>query len=158
VTAAYGAQKPFVVRYIHELDSFLWSHSVKRLITAIRWTARLWSIPSIVALLLPYFVEGFYWMHADSLREVIGHLCFFAVLAGLIVAWRWEVLGGGLTVGGMGVFYVTWWFHGKLPRGPFFLLIAAPGLLFILCWLLARRIEVANRSEVAFRDAGGNDA
>ena len=114
---------------------------MKRVVTSIRWIARIWSIPSITALLLPYFVEGLYWLGATSIREVIGHICFFAVLVGLILAWRWEGLGGGLTVTGIVVFYVTWWLHGKWPRGPFFVLIAAPGFLFLLYWLLARRLQ-----------------
>ena len=108
-------------------------------ITSIRWIARIWSIPSIAALLVPYLMEGLYWLQANSIREVIGHVCFFAVLVGLISAWRWEGVGGGLTVGGIVVFYATWWLHGKTPHGPFFLLIAAPGFLFLLHWLLARR-------------------
>lgn len=119
---------------------------MQRLLMIIRWTARVWSVPSIVALLLPYFVEGLYWLQATSVREVIGHLCFFAVLVGLILAWRWEGLGGGLTVAGVVVFYVTWWLHGKTPRGLFFLLIAAPGAIFLLYWLLARRAQGAPHS------------
>ena len=112
-----------------------------KLASVIRRTARIWSVPSIIALLLPYFVEGLYWLQATSLREVVGHSCFFTVIVGLILAWRWEGLGGGLTVCGVVVFYVTWWLHGKTPRGPFFLLIAAPGFLFLLVWLLTRRVK-----------------
>jgi len=91
-------------------------------------------------------VEGLYWLQATSIREAIGHICFFAVLVGLILAWRWEGLGGGLTVTGVLVFYLTWWLHGKTPRGPFFLLIAAPGVLFLLHWLLTRRGQEATQS------------
>lgn len=123
--------------------------SMQKLPTIIRRTARIWSIPGIVTLLLPYFVEGLYWLGATSFREVIGHICFFAVLVGLILAWRWEGLGGGLTVGGIVVFYVTWWLHGKHPRGPFFLLIAAPGFLFLLYWLLTRRVQSLQPGEEA---------
>lgn len=59
-----------------------------RLTTVIRWVARVWSIPSIAALLLPYIVEGPYWLQARSLREAIGHFCFFGLMLGLILAWR----------------------------------------------------------------------
>jgi hypothetical protein len=112
---------------------------MEKLASVIRWTARIWSVPSIVALLVPYFMEGLYWLQATSIREMIGHACFFAVLLGLILAWRWEGVGGGLTIGGSVIFYVTRWLYGKSPRGPFFLLIAAPGLLFFLYWLLTQR-------------------
>ena len=111
---------------------------MRKLQTTIRWIARMWSIPSIAALLLPYMMEGLYWLEARSLREVIGHICFQAVLMGLTLAWRWEGVGGGLTVGATVAFYITWWLHGKTPHGPSFLLIAAPGLLFLLAWLLGR--------------------
>ena len=119
---------------------------MERVRTTIRWIARIWSIPSIVTLLLPYFMEGLYWLGATSIREVIGHICFFAVLVGLILAWRWEGLGGSLTVGGLAAFYVTWWLHGKHPRGPFFLLVAAPGFLFLLYWTASRFYNVSGLS------------
>lgn len=111
---------------------------MERLIKVLRWMARLWSVLSILALIVPYAMEGLYWLQATSVREVIGHICFFGVLVGLILAWRREGWGGGLTVGSTTAFYVVWWLHGKAPHGPFFLLIAAPGFLFLLCWLLTR--------------------
>ena len=112
---------------------------MKRWIVILRWMARIWSIPSIVALLLPYFMEGLYWLQAASLREVVGHVCFFAILVGLILAWFREGLGGALTAAGFIIFYATWWATGDLPHGPFLALIAAPGFLFLLCWLLANQ-------------------
>jgi hypothetical protein len=109
---------------------------MKGLLAIIRWTARIWSIPSMVALLLPYFVGGLYWLETTSLREVVGHVCFLAILVGLIVAWFREGLGGALTAAGFTIFYVTWWARGDLPHGPFLALIAAPGFLFLAYWLL----------------------
>jgi hypothetical protein len=119
---------------------------MNRWMKVLRWTARLWSLVSIIALLLPFFVEGLYWLGATSLREVIGHICFLAVLVGLIVAWRREGLGGGLTLAGTGSFYLTWWLYGKTVRGPFLLILAAPGFLFVLYWLLDRIVGEARRS------------
>ena len=111
---------------------------MNRRLTILRWVAQVWSVPSIFALLLPYSVEGVYWLQATSVREAIGHLCFFAILVGLVLAWRWEGLGGALTVAGLAAFYVTWWLYGRSPRGPYLALVAAPGFLFLLHWLLAR--------------------
>ena len=112
---------------------------MKELHTIIRWTARIWSIPGIAVLLLPYLMEGLYWLEASSWREVVGHVCFFAVLVGLILAWFREGLGGALTSAGFTVFYLTWGATGDLPKGPFLALIAAPGFLFLAYWLLTRR-------------------
>ena len=109
-----------------------------RWLRVLLWIARAWSVVSIVALLLPFFVEGLYWLSATTLREVIGHACFLAVLVGLIIAWRWHGLGGALTLAGMGFFYLTWWLYGKTVQGPFLLIVAAPGLIFLLYWLLDR--------------------
>jgi hypothetical protein len=114
---------------------------MEKLTNGIRWVARALSIPSVLVLLFPYFVEGLYWLGATSIREVIGHACFLAILAGLILAWRWEGWGGGLTVAGTVAFYVTWWLHGTSPRGPFLVLVAAPGLLFCVYWLLTPGAE-----------------
>jgi hypothetical protein len=114
---------------------------MKRWMTIIRWVARVWSIPSIVALLLPYLMEGLYWLQAASPREVVGHVCFFAILVGLILAWLREGLGGALAVAGFTIFYVTWWATGDSPHGPFLALIAVPGFLFLTYWLLTRCLQ-----------------
>ena len=112
-----------------------------RWLRVILWIARAWSVVSIVALLLPFFVEGLYWLSATTVREVIGHICFLAVLVGLIIAWRWHGLGGGLALAGIAVFYLTWWLYGKTVQGPFLLIVGAPGLLFLLYWLLDRAAQ-----------------
>jgi hypothetical protein len=65
------------------------------LITAIRWYARIWSIPSIGLPLRSYCVKGSYWPEAISVREALGDLCFFAVLVGLVLGWHWEGAGVG---------------------------------------------------------------
>jgi hypothetical protein len=119
---------------------------MNRWMKVLRWTARVWSIVSIIALLLPFFVEGLYWLGATSFREVIGHICFLTVLIGLIVAWRHEGWGGGLVLAGTGVFYLTWWLYGKTVQGPFLLILAAPGLLFVLYWLLDRTARQVTQS------------
>jgi len=63
----------------------------------------------------------------------------FGVCVGMIVAWRWEGLGEGITVGSLLAFYVALRvINGRFPRGPWFALIAAPGILFLICWLLSR--------------------
>jgi hypothetical protein len=118
-----------------------------KLATIVRWMARVWSVPSVVVLLVPYVMEGLYWLQAASIQEAIGHICFAAILAGLILAWWRERLGGALTVAGLAGFYITWWLHGESPRGPALILIAAPGFLFLLAWLLARYGPEASGAE-----------
>jgi len=56
---------------------------------------------------------------------------FVIVFVGLVLAWRWEILGGSLIVLGMAAFYLLdYLFSGSFPRGLVFLLIASPGVLF----------------------------
>ena len=58
----------------------------------------------------------------------------YGVLLGLVLAWRFEKTGGFVAALSMVLFYVIHQVEsGGLPRGPWFFLIAAPGLLFICC-------------------------
>ena len=64
------------------------------------------------------------------------------LFAGFLVAWRREGIGGAISVLSLLGFYL-WHIAvaGRLPHGPFFLLLAAPGALFIVTWLLSQRWE-----------------
>lgn len=108
----------------------------------VRSIARIWSLLSIGFVLM--FVVG----------ETVGKqglmptpvewvaLAFFptGVVIGLIVAWWREGLGGGIAIFSLLAFY-AWEFaySGDLAGGPFFFLVAAPGLLFLIYWWLSRR-------------------
>ena len=108
-------------------------------INGLRWSARILSLAVIGVLLLFVFGEGFNPLHL-SLRDWVLFLFFpFGLCLGMVVAWRWEGLGGTITVGSLASFYVA---HRLLspgfPRGVAFLAISTPGFLFLLCWLLTR--------------------
>jgi hypothetical protein len=76
-------------------------------------------------------------------RDWVGLFFFpFGVCLGIVMAWRWEGLGGSITVGSLMAFYAALWVMGsRLPGGPYFALVAAPGVLFLICWLLSRYRE-----------------
>jgi hypothetical protein len=120
----------------------------KRGVTAIRWLARVWSMASIGFVLLMFvgsaLAEGFN-PAQFAFRELVGLLFFpFGVCLGMILAWRREGLGGGMTVGSLLAFYAALRvMDGRFPRGPWFALVAAPGLLFLVCWLLSRGLRKA---------------
>jgi hypothetical protein len=108
---------------------------------AIRWIARIWSIASVGFILLIAVGELLY-PHApppSSFRDLVGLFFFpFGTCVGMILAWRWEGVGGGVTVVSLLAFYtllrvIDGWF----PRGPYFALVAMPGALFLLLWALA---------------------
>jgi hypothetical protein len=108
----------------------------------LRWAARSLSVVSIAVLALFFFGEGF-----DPSRVAPGEwagLVLFplGVAAGMVVAWRREAAGGAVTVGSLLAFYA--WHAaaaGDLPRGLAFAAFSAPGFLFLLYGLLARRTK-----------------
>jgi hypothetical protein len=81
-------------------------------------------------------------------RELAGLLLFpIGVTLGLVLAWRWEFVGGLISIGSLLLFYLAMFMSdGRFPRGPFFALVAAPGLLFLVVWVISYRRDggVAN--------------
>jgi hypothetical protein len=88
-----------------------------------RWIARVWSIAS-VGLVLLIVVGELVTPHAPpaTFRDLVGLFLFpFGVCVGMIVAWRWEGLGGGITIGSLVAFYAALRvMDGRFPRGPWF--------------------------------------
>jgi hypothetical protein len=119
--------------------------------TATRWMARIWSFASV--LFVSAFVLG-------ELRnpgpwptptEWLGLALFpGGVVAGLLIAWVRERLGGSISVASVIGFYI--WnvaVSGSLPGGPYFLLVALPGLLFLVAsWLGENKTETVDSSNV----------
>jgi hypothetical protein len=110
-------------------------------VKGLRIMAKVWSILSIGFVLL--FVIGGGLSGAEPMptaSEWVG-LAFFpiGVTIGLALAWWREGIGGTVAVLSLIAFYI-WDFarSGDLPGGPYFLLVAAPGFLFLACWLWSR--------------------
>jgi hypothetical protein len=109
---------------------------------AARWIARVWSILSILFVFV--FAVG-------NIARLIGPrptpqewaglaLWPIGVGIGLVVAWYREELGGILALGCLIAFYVWNLLRsGHWPQGPFFILMAAPGFLFLLAGFLSHR-------------------
>ena len=107
-----------------------------------RWTARVWSILSVVFILTFVVGEGMGGSGPrPDLKAWVGLALFpIGVCAGLAVSWFRERWGGILAFGCLIAFYAwDWLLFGQWPRGPFFLLVAAPGLLFLLAGFLPLR-------------------
>lgn len=108
----------------------------KRSVVIVRWLARLGSLASLGLLLLFFFGEG-----ADLaalLPTETWGLIFFplGIMVGMLLGWRWEILGGSVTVLSLLAFYkVMYAASGRFPEGIWFLLFALPGLLFLYCGL-----------------------
>jgi hypothetical protein len=102
-----------------------------RLLLTLGWAARLLSVAAVGMVLLIYVGEGFNPMRL-TMRESILMVLFWSAMLGLVVAWRWEVIGGAMNVGGLLLFHVVHWLYtGGLPGGWAFSALALPGLLFL---------------------------
>src|SRR5262245_12997766 len=116
--------------------------------SVIRWTARIWTAASLLFLSAFIFgdVEPWNW---PTITQWIG-LAFFptGVVIGLLTAFRKEVLGGVIAVVSLiGIYAWCFAVSGHLTGGPWFALIAAPGLLFLIAGLLTndRPVEAVRR-------------
>ena len=108
------------------------------LITSLRWIARIWSIASIgfISFMVIAHIVGEESGTFNSLSEVVQFLFFpSGVYIGMIIAWKWEGLGGFITTISIITFhmlgpnyFLDFWIDG----------LSTPGLLFLFCFLLSR--------------------
>ena len=107
----------------------------------LNWIARIWSLAGIAFVLLFLFGEV---LSGHGVRPTATEWIGLAmwpggVTVGLVVAWSRKRIGGAVAIGSLIAFY--FWNlleRGTFPRGPYFLLVAAPGVLFLLSSLLSR--------------------
>jgi hypothetical protein len=123
----------------------------------IRWIARIWSSPIIIYALMmfigyawnwvttgtadPYAVEGY------PLVEALPPILMFLSVLGLGIAWRWERFGGAISL----VFLLATLLILLIQRPitqdfsrsaiPYLmsLVVAIPGILFLVSWWRSRR-------------------
>ncbi len=106
-----------------------------------RWIARAASLASL-ALLALFATSG---GAAPSGYEWLL-IAFFpiGVALGMVVAWRYELLGGAITLAGLGGFHALLLLDAARPAsGPWFAAFGAPGLVLGACGLHA---QIASRA------------
>ncbi len=99
----------------------------------ILWLARLWSIAVLLIVIGFIIGEG---ILLDGLAEWIGFLLFpVGICLGMVLAWRYELLGSLITIFSLALFYALYFATGgDFPRGWAWLAFAFPGFLFFLHW------------------------
>jgi hypothetical protein len=123
-----------------------------------RWIARIWG--TLIVAIAVLIVIGYAWNwvttgkadpHAAEAYPPIENLPpLFELLSvlGLGVAWRWEGLGGAISVvfslAALAVILVHWPIAYEFPRylmAPYgvWLTVAIPGILFLMCWWRSKR-------------------
>ena len=105
-----------------------------------KWVARIWSILVFIfvaVMLIGEFVHP-HTTEPISLEDIFLLVLFpCGVCLGVVLAWWLESLGGIISTACFITFYACMYLlRGQFPRGPYFLLIAAPGFLFLVSWLL----------------------
>ena len=124
----------------------------------IRWIARIWSFPIIVYSLImltgyawnwvtigtadPYAVEGY------PLIEALPPILMFLSVLGLVIAWRYEGLGGAITLVFLFAVFLLLLIQRLIDHDfyrsaiPFLMsmVIAIPGILFLVCWWRLKRM------------------
>ena len=105
----------------------------------LEWIARVASVASIAFLALIFLGDALHPSQISS-NEWAGLIFFpIGVVAGMILAWRKEALGGFVTVGSLVGFYLVYGYVLRNHIGGWaFLVFAAPGFLFLVHWLLCR--------------------
>jgi hypothetical protein len=118
--------------------------SLFRLEAGVRWTARTLSA-LLVGLVLVMFIGvtldgGFHPLKLKGV-EPIQMVFFWTACIGMVIAWRWQVLGGALSLGAMILFFaVEFAVNGGLPRGLVLYLMLLPGVLFLVDGFIRQRV------------------
>lgn len=108
-----------------------------RLINIIRWVARIWAALMVAFMLFMFGAhivdDGLGLPFNLTARDGLMMASMFILVLGLALAWKWEKLGGWMTVLGLVAFYLfDYLFTGDFPRGTVFHIIAFPGILFLI--------------------------
>jgi hypothetical protein len=114
-----------------------------KLVQGLRWAARLGSLATVA--FVAAFAFGGHESAVPTASEWVGLSLFpIGVLAGLLVAWRREALGGLVALGSLLLFYVWATFRsGHPPGGPYFALLTSPALLFLAAAVLEKKQRTA---------------
>ena len=106
-----------------------------RILSIIRWTARIWGIAYLAFFLFMFVAEVLspeQGSNPMTSREMVSLVFVFGYFAGLVLAWKWEGLGGVIAIGSTIAFSL-----GGVTTLLFVFMIT-PGLLFLMYWFLSR--------------------
>jgi len=117
--------------------------STSSLEVGLRWIARLLAA-ALVGLVAAIFIgEGFNPLQLRPI-EAIQMTLLFTTCIGLVIAWRWPLLGGAISTGGMLLFLaVESAVTGRFPPQLVFHLMLLAGILFLLSAFVKRRKSAA---------------
>lgn len=111
-----------------------------KIVLAVRWLARLISIMLLALVIMLAFGEGFPSPFSLTSLEFVLFAALIIMLAGFLVAWKNEGLGGILILIGFLIFFITNYAgSNSFNLGIFFILFPVSGAMFVFCWFGCRR-------------------
>ena len=117
-------------------------HTMRLFEACLRWTARGLSLALVGLVLLIFIGEGGVDFFALRPIEAVLMVLMLGTLAAMLVAWRWERLGGLISAASMIAFLVVELAaSGNPARGMVPYLMVLPGLLFAACGAMRIRRE-----------------
>lgn len=119
-------------------------------VNILRWTARVWSLLLLLAAVLEIILPDPYAVSPVPLMDWIALGFWGLSILGLLLAWRWEALGGLIAIAGLLGHYVIF----RISRGVWFpnatlpiLIFGLPGLIFLVCRGLSRGTKKSTNQE-----------
>jgi hypothetical protein len=112
-----------------------------------RWLVRALAAGIVVMAFSFLIGEGGFHPFLRPADETVLMVLFWAAIAGLVLGWWSEWIGGLVTVGSILLFYLVHQFiAGSFPKGWAFALIALPGLLFLAIAMCFSSRQLGRRS------------
>lgn len=117
-----------------------------RSVKIIRWIARIWSILVFVVALIIIFIPDPYATEPVPASDWFLASLWGVAILGLLIAWRWELIGGIITIATMFVRELIWvmlkgyWWVNFLI---FWFFVVPPAIMFLVAWGLERKTKVA---------------
>jgi hypothetical protein len=109
----------------------------RKVLLVVRWSARITSL-MLVALVLVFMVgEGPPNPFKQPSSVQVEFLGMALMLAGFLLGWRWEAMGGIMAVVGFAAFFATELVVNGRPPGGAIPLFVVPGVLFLVSYGLA---------------------
>jgi hypothetical protein len=132
------------------------THRDQRLINTLRWIARFWTIPILVFACGQLFAPSSRGVAARLPRDDIDMLMMGIVIFGLLLAWRFETLGGIVALVGIAAHYVVYYYIIG-PRFPqlAMVILGIPAVLFMVCAGLSHPILRSEKGKESREDDSG---
>lgn len=104
-------------------------------ILAARWGARIGGLIALAVFLTGLFGNGAWDVPKIGPFTPAQYATLILALAGFILAWKWEGVGGAMSLLGICGFYAAAFRAvGHVPTGSVFPFLPVPGMLFLMSW------------------------